>query len=241
VLIIDDIQFIGGKEQTQEEFFHTFNELHQQLKQVVLTSDRPPKQIPALEDRLRSRFEWGMIVDVSAPDVETRSAILQAKAQEKNFFLPNDAAYLIAVSVQSNIRELEGVLNKIIAFHELKNLEPTKETVKAILVTIETQTVKKSVTPRDIIAVVLKHFGLNEEDIKGKSREKKLSFPRQIIMYLLREELGLSFPAIGDELGGRDHTTAMHANNKIIAEIEIDAKLKQDIDIIKQCLYAEHL
>lgn len=241
LLLIDDIQFIGGKEQTQEEFFHTFNELHQQLKQVVLTSDRPPKQIPALEDRLRSRFEWGMIVDVSAPDVETRSAILQAKAQEKNFYLPDDAAYLIAVSVQSNIRELEGALNKIIAYHELKSLEPTKETIKAMLSTLETQSVKKSVTPRDIIAAVLKHFGISEEDIKGKSREKKLSFPRQIIMFLLREELQLSYPAIGDELGGRDHTTAMHAHNKINTELESDAKLKQDIDVIKQYLYADHL
>ncbi len=241
LLLIDDIQFIGGKEQTQEEFFHTFNELHQQSKQVVLTSDRPPKQIPALEDRLRSRFEWGMIVDVSAPDVETRSAILQAKAQEKNFPLPEDAAYLIAVSVQSNIRELEGALNKIIAYHELKNIEPTKETVKAMLATIETQSIKKSVTPRDIIFAVIKHFGLTEEDIKGKSREKKLSFPRQIIMFMLREELQLSYPAIGDELGGRDHTTAMHAHNKINREVESDAKLKQDMDVIKQYLYADHL
>lgn len=241
LLLIDDIQFIGGKEQTQEEFFHTFNELHQQSKQVVLTSDRPPKQIPALEDRLRSRFEWGMIVDIAAPDVETRSAILQAKAQEKSFFLPEDVAYLIAVSIQSNIRELEGALNKIIAYHELKNIDPTKESIKAMLSTLETQSVKKSVTPRDIIAAVLKHFGLAEEDIKGKSREKKLSFPRQIIMYLLREELQLSYPAIGDELGGRDHTTAMHAHSKIASEVESDAKLKQDIDVIKQYLYVDHL
>lgn len=241
LLLIDDIQFIGGKEQTQEEFFHTFNELHQHSKQVVLTSDRPPKQIPALEDRLRSRFEWGMIVDIAAPDVETRSAILQAKAQEKNFYLPDDVAYMIAVSVQSNIRELEGALNKIIALHELKNMTPTKESIKAMLSSIESQTVKKSITPRDIIASVTKHFGITEEDIRGKSREKKLSFPRQIIMFLLREELQLSYPAIGDELGGRDHTTAMHAHSKIKKELDSDAKLKQDIDVVKQYLYADQL
>lgn len=239
LLLIDDIQFIGGKEQTQEEFFHTFNELHQESKQVVLTSDRTPKQIPALEDRLRSRFEWGMIVDISPPDMETRAAILQAKAQEKNFFLPDEIANQIAVAVQSNIRELEGVLNKVVAFHELKRIEPNKQSVQSILDTIETQSSKRSATPKDVIATVVKYFDITDEDIKGKSREKRLSFPRQIAMYLLREELRLSYPAIGGELGGRDHTTAMHAHNKIKKKLEEDAKLKQDLDSIKQRLYAD--
>jgi chromosomal replication initiator protein len=239
LFLIDDIQFIAGKEQTQEEFFHTFNELHQQNKQVVLTSDRPPKAIPKLEDRLRSRFEWGMIVDTSTPDMETRAAIIQAKAQEKNFFLPDEFSHLIAENINSNIRELEGALNKVIAFHELKNTEPTKESVKSILATLTTQNVKRSITPKEVVSIVTKYFDITLDDILGKSREKRLSFPRQITMYLLREELKLSYPAIGDELGGRDHTTAMHAHTKISTHIESDAKLKQDLGAIRQQLYVE--
>jgi chromosomal replication initiator protein len=239
LLLIDDIQFIGGKEQTQEEFFHTFNELHQQNKQVILTSDRPPKQIPSLEDRLRSRLEWGMIADISAPDLETRMAILQTKCQEKNFFLDEAIVSTVANTIQSNIRELEGALNKIIAYHELKNIEPSKETVKAILATFESQSMRRSLTPRELIAEVAKFYDIEIEDIMGKSREKKLSFPRQIIMYLLRKELKMSYPAIGGELGGRDHTTAMHAHTKISTNIENDLKLKQDLEMIKQKMYAE--
>jgi chromosomal replication initiator protein len=241
LLLIDDIQFIGGKEQTQEEFFHTFNELHQQGKQVVLTSDRPPKAIPSLEDRLRSRFEWGMIADISSPDLETRVAILQSKAQEKNYGLTEDILNIIATSVQSNIRELEGALNKIIAFHDLKNIEPTKETVKSILSSFESQNMKKSITPKEVISQVTKYFDIGIDDVLGKSREKRLSFPRQIIMHLLRQELNMSYPSIGDELGGRDHTTAMHANNKIVKNLNEDLKLKQDIELIKQKLYTESL
>jgi chromosomal replication initiator protein len=241
LLLIDDIQFIGGKEQTQEEFFHTFNELHQQGKQVVLTSDRPPKAIPALEDRLRSRFEWGMIADIAAPDLETRVAILQVKCQEKNFFIEQDILQMVATSIQSNIRELEGALNKIIVFHQLKNAQATKESVKAILTTLETQNAKKSVTPREIINTVAKYFDVQIEDLLGKSREKRLSFPRQIIMFLLRTELSMSFPNIGQELGGRDHTTAIHADTKIRTELETTPKLKQDMELIKQQLYTESL
>jgi chromosomal replication initiator protein len=237
LLLIDDIQFIGGKEQTQEEFFHTFNELHQQGKQVVLSSDRPPKAIPALEDRLRSRFEWGMIADISHPDLETRAAILQAKAQEKKFLLSAELTNLVAATVQSNIRELEGALNKIIAFHELKNTEPTKESIKSILTSFESQNMRKSLTPKDLLSTVCDFFDVAQQDILGKSREKRLSFPRQIIMFLLREELKLSYPAIGTELGGRDHTTAMHAHTKIQNEVENDMKLKQDMEMIKQRLY----
>lgn len=238
LLMIDDIQFIGGKEQTQEEFFHTFNELHQQGKQIVLTSDRPPKAIPALEDRLRSRFEWGMIADIGAPDFETRVAILQRKAQEKQFGIDEKLLHIVATNVQSNIRELEGALNKIIAFHQLKNTKPTEESVKSLLSSFEEQNMRRSVTPRETIQTVAQYFDINIEDVLGKSREKRLAFPRQIIMYLLREELKLSYPTIGDELGGRDHTTAMHAHTKIASEVENDLKLKQDIEFIKQRLYA---
>jgi len=238
LLLIDDIQFIGGKEQTQEEFFHTFNELHQQGKQIVLTSDRPPKAIPGLEDRLRSRLEWGMIVDIAAPDLETRIAIVQAKCQEKRFPVDEKTANMIAVSIQNNIRELEGVLNKIIAFHQLKNAPPTPESIKAVLVTLEAQPFKKSATPKDIIHEVSRFYDVTLDDIVGKSREKRLAHPRQIIMYLLRTELKMSYPAIGDELGGRDHTTAMHAHTKISTDIDNDPKLKGEIDSVKQRLYS---
>ncbi|EKE06638.1 MAG: hypothetical protein ACD_18C00311G0005 [uncultured bacterium] len=241
LLLIDDIQFIGGKEQTQEEFFHTFNELHQQGKQVVLTSDRPPKAIPALEDRLKSRFEWGMIADISAPDFETRLAILQKKAQEKDFKIDEKMIQFIATQVQNNIRELEGALNKIIAYHELKNIIPTEETLKQVLSSFAEQSMKRSLTPREVVNVVASYFDISIEDVLGKSREKKLAFPRQIIMYLLREELKLSYPNIGDELGGRDHTTAMHAHTKISTNIDNDLKLKQDLEMIKQRLYANSI
>ncbi|MBI5222314.1 MAG: chromosomal replication initiator protein DnaA [Candidatus Magasanikbacteria bacterium] len=237
LLLIDDIQFIGGKEQTQEEFFHTFNELHQQSKQVVLTSDRPPKAIPALEDRLRSRFGWGMVVDIAAPDLETRIAILQSKCQEKTFNLEPELVQLIAASVQSNIRELEGVLNKVIAFHQLKNITTTKDSLRSILSTIESQNLKRSATPKDVLTAVSEYYGVSFDDLTGKSREKRLAVPRQIVMFLLREELKMSYPAIGDELGGRDHTTAMHAHTKIGIGAENDLKLKQDMDAIKQKLY----
>lgn len=241
LLLIDDIQFIGGKEGTQEEFFHTFNELHQQNKQVVMTSDRPPKAIPALEDRLRSRFEWGMIADIIAPDLETRMAILEAKTKEKSFPLAPELIQLIAATVQSNIRELEGALNKIIALHQLKNLHPSKETIKSVLSSFESQNMKKSLTPREMINVVADFYGLAVDDVTGKSREKRLANPRQTIMFLLREELKMSYPAIGSELGGRDHTTAMHAHTKIETEIENEPKLKQEIEAIKQRLYVNNI
>lgn len=241
LLLIDDIQFIAGKEQTQEEFFHTFNELHQLGKQIVLTSDRPPKAIPALEDRLRSRFEWGMIVDVATPDLETRAAILQSKAQENNFTIDPELVNMIATTVQSNIRELEGALNKVIAYHQLKNITPTKESIKAILSSFESQSLKRSLTPKDLINTVSEFYGVAIDDIIGKSREKRLANPRQIIMYLLREELKMSYPAIGSELGGRDHTTAMHAHTKIGTDIENDPKLKQEIKSIKERLYINNV
>lgn len=239
LLLIDDIQFIGGKEQTQEEFFHTFNELHQNYKQIVLTADRPPKAIPALEDRLRSRFEWGMIVDVTTPDLETRVAILQTKCQERHFPVDEELLQLIAASIQNNIRELEGALNKVIAYHQLKNIEPSKESVKAVLSTLESRSSKKSTTPKEIIETVATFFDITLDELQSKGREKRISYPRQIIMYLLRSELHLSYPAIGDELGGRDHTTAIHADEKIKKDIENDPKVKQDVDLIRQRIYTD--
>ncbi len=235
LLLIDDIQFITGKKETQEEFFHTFNALHQSNKQVVLSSDRPPKAIPGLEARLLSRFEWGMIADIGAPEFETRIAILESKCLERGYQLDKTIVHYVASVVQNNVRELEGALNKIIAFHQLKNLPPTLEFVKKIL--ISSQPVRKSSTPKHIIQTVSLYFDVPIEDILGESREKRLAFPRQIVMYLMREELKASYPAIGQELGGRDHTTAMHAYSKISREVLEDSKLKQDIEMIRQRLY----
>ncbi len=241
LLLIDDIQFIAGKEGTQESFFHTFNELHQQNKQIILTSDRPPKAIPALEDRLKSRFEWGMIADITAPDFETRVAILERKCLEKNFPLDSRVLQTIATSVQNNIRELEGALNKIIVYHQLKNIAPTLESVKSLLTSWAGTPVRQSLTPRQLLEAVGQFYSLSTDDILSKNREKKISLPRQIIMFLMREELKMSYPAIGEELGGRDHTTAMHAHEKIVKELSDDLKLKQDVDLIKQRLYVNNL
>lgn len=237
LLLIDDIQFIAGKTETQEEFFHTFNELHQSNKQIVMTSDRPPKAIPGLEDRLRSRFEWGMIVDVASPDLETRVAILESKCIEKKCTLSKDVLQTVATLVKSNIRELEGALNRIIAQFELKRETPTVESVRVLLSGYEDQSYKKSLTPKDLVVVISQYFDISIDEIMSANREKRLSFPRQIIMYLLREELKCSFPSIGQELGGRDHTTAMHAHEKITHEIEANMKLKQDVAAIRQRLY----
>ncbi len=237
LLLIDDIQFISGKDRTQESFFHTFNELHQQNRQVVMTSDRPPKAIPALEDRLKSRFEWGMIVDVAPPDLETRIAVLQKKSAELGFFVKNEVLQTIAMMVQKNVRELEGALNKIIAYHQLKNIEPSKESVNSLLASMEIHTMQKSTTPQNIIDAVAQFYQVALENLLGSSREKRFSSPRQIIMHLMRSELNMSYPSIGDELGGRDHTTAMHADKKIEIKKENDLKLKQEIELIKQKLY----
>lgn len=235
VLLIDDIQFISGKTETQEAFFHTFNDLHQTNKQIAISSDRHPKAIPTLENRLISRFEAGMITDIAPPDFETRSAILETKCQEKNYSLSSDIIRFLAANIQSNVRELEGVLNKIIAFHQLKNIPPTLDFVKTMLISTQ-QANKKSFTPKQLIQTVAAFYDLQLEELLGRSREKRLSYPRQIIMYLLREDLRSSFPAIGHELGGRDHTTAMHACEKITRDLENDPRLKHEIDMIKQRL-----
>jgi len=236
VLLIDDIQFISTKTETQEEFFHTFNDLHAGERQIILSSDRPPKEISTLEDRLRSRLEWGMIADINTPDLETRVAILQTKCREKSFELPPEVMNHIAAAVSENVRELEGALNKIIATCQLHNQKPSLETVKSIMTNIQ-QTTRRSVSPKEVIKVVCDFFDVTLMDIQGQSREKRFAHPRQIIMFLLRHDLGCSFPTIGAEIGGRDHTTAMHAHGKITIELERDAKLKQDLHTIKQVLY----
>jgi chromosomal replication initiator protein len=237
LLLIDDIQFMAGKDGTQEEFFHTFNELHQGNKQIVITSDRPPKSIPALEKRLLSRFEWGMIADVTQPNIETRVAILDSKCKEKNYFLNIDVLSFIANNVQNNIRELEGALNRIIAFHEFNNSKPTIDSIKSVLGNIMINTKTKSVTCKHIVEAVSNFFDINIKDITGKSRKKELVYPRQITMYLMRVEINTSYPTIGSELGGRDHTTAMHAYNKIEKELGNNDRMKQDIESIKQIMY----
>ncbi|MEA2065320.1 MAG: chromosomal replication initiator protein DnaA [Patescibacteria group bacterium] len=237
VLLVDDIQFLGGKEQTQEAFFHTFNELHQHEKQVVLTSDRPPKSIATLKDRLVSRFEWGMIADISIPDLETRSAILQYKAQEKNFNIDEEIINFLAMNIRNNIRELEGALNKLIAFHQINNIDPTIESTQQLLINLKRMPNKSSITAKSLITIIIEYYNISLKDILGACRKKNLVTPRQIAMYLMREEMGSSYPVIGQEVGGRDHTTAIHACDKIEKQLDADEILKQDIEIIRQKLY----
>jgi chromosomal replication initiator protein len=237
LLLIDDVQFMAAKDGTQQEFFHTFNELHQADKQIVMTSDRPPKSIPALEQRLISRFEWGMIADVAQPDYETRIAILKSKCGEKGLSLEEKAIELIANIVQNNIRELEGALNKIIAYQQFHQTLLSLDLIKNLLAAHASQTTKKTATPKQLITIVSEFYELKIDELLGPSREKKLAFPRQIIMYLMRKELESSYPSIGQELGGRDHTTAMHAFEKISKELQNNERLKQEIEQIKQRVF----
>lgn len=238
VLLIDDIQFLTGKEGTQEEFFHTFNTLHQNNKQIVIASDRPPKDIQTLESRLQSRFEWGMMTDISKPDFETRVAILQAKSREKQYPLSADILHAIAGSIQSNIRELEGALNKIIAYHQFKNLLPSLESVQSLLQSFTPTVTKRTITPRTLIEVVTQYYEITMDEILGKSREQRFALPRQITMYLLREEIKCSYPAIGHHIGNRDHTTAMHACEKIGDLAKNDDQTKRDLTSIRERLYS---
>jgi len=237
VLLIDDIQFLAGKEGTQEAFFHTFNFLHQNDKQIVISSDRPPKAIPTLEDRLISRFEWGMIVDVGAPDLETRIAILTTKCQDKGVRLDDTILNTIATVIQNNIRELEGALNRVLAAMQLTNTPPTVESVKGLLSSLAHSPKRTAITAKQILIAVAEYYNLPVSDLTGSSRKKELVVPRQISMYIMRQEMGASYPSIGDELGGRDHTTAMHAYNKIQTEVSSNEKLSQDITLIKQKIY----
>lgn len=236
LLLVDDVQFMGGKDGTQEEFFHTFNELQQANKQIILTSDRPPKSIPAIEKRLISRFESGMVADVGKPDIETKLAILERKAEEKGFPLDKEVLSFIANHIQNNIRELEGALNRVIVHHQLKNITPSIRSVKEVLSDLITNIQLKSLTPKEIIESVAKFYDISYKEIIGSSRKKELVWPRQIAIYLIREELNTSYPTIGQEFGGRDHTTAMHAYNKIEQEVKEreNERVKQEIESIKQ-------
>jgi chromosomal replication initiator protein len=235
-LLIDDIQFISGKERTQEAFFHTFNELHQNNKQVVISSDRPPKAIASLEHRLVSRFEWGMMADVSTPDLETKMAIIDTKLKERDFSFETEVIEYLATIIHNNIRELEGAINKIIAHSQLKNKVLSLDEIKDITASITTDAQKKPLTAKYIINTVSEYFEIDIEDLLGACRKKKLAGPRQIIMYLMRVEMRASYPTIGQEIGGRDHTTVIHAYDKINRNLKIDDKLRQDIDILKQKL-----
>ena len=237
ILMVDDIQFLAGKEGTQEAFFHTFNHLHQQNRQVILTSDRPPRAIPTLEHRLISRFEGGMIVDVNIPDLETRIAILQQKCAERGCDYGPEITQFMASNVQHNIRELEGALNRVIAYHQLNKTVPTLESVKQVLSSLSQAPKRGAVTTKKILGTIADFFEVELKDLVGNSRKKELVVPRQIAMYLMREEIHASYPNIGQELGGRDHTTAMHACQKIGKLKDEDEKTQSDINMIKERLY----
>ncbi len=236
VLIVDDMQFIAGKEKTQEEFFHTFNVLHQSNKQIIISSDKPPKSIPTLEERLRSRFEWGMTVDIGAPDFETRCAIIQNKAVQQDIELDKDIVEFLANQVQTNIRELEGALNQLLAFCEMRALAPDINVAKSMFGNHRSR--PKHMSSKQIIEKTAKHYQISVEDILSPKRDKDIVVPRQVAMYLLRSELHLSFPKIANELGRKDHTTAMHSIDKIQKEMPINPNLKDNITEIKDKLYA---
>jgi chromosomal replication initiator protein len=232
VLLVDDIQFIAGKERTQEEFFHTFNTLYEAKKQIIISSDRPPKEIETLEERLRSRFEWGLIADIQAPDFETRMAILRKKAELENLNIPNDVMQYVATNIKSNIRELEGAINKIIAYSTLVHRESTIELAEDALKDLISPNEQKEITPGFIIDIVAQQYNLNPDDIISKKRTREIAFPRQIVMYLCRQLTDTSLQNIGKSLGNRDHTTIMHGSDKISTDIEKDYSLKNTIEIL---------
>ena len=232
ILLIDDIQFIAGKERTQEEFFHTFNSLHEANKQIIISSDRPPKEIPTLEDRLRSRFEMGLITDIQAPDFETRIAILRKKAQMENIEVSNEVTNYIAKNIKSNIRELEGALTRVIAYSSLTNRTVSLDLAVEALKDIITTTKNEEITVNRIKEKVASVFNIKMEDFNSKKRTRSIAYPRQIAMYLSRELTDLSLPKIGEEFGGRDHTTVIHAHDKIVKDIQVNEEIKSKIDKI---------
>jgi len=239
VLLIDDVQFIAGKESTQEEFFHTFNTLHGQDKQIIVSSDRSPKSMVTLEERLRSRFEWGLTADIQAPDLETRLAILRSKAERTGRQISDEILESVAKRVDSNIRELEGALNRIIAYADLSGASLTPNLVEVALADL--MPLHEDIVPSHVIDLVARKFGLTSEKLLGRDRTKDVALPRQIAMYLLREEAKISFPQIGEFLGGRDHSTVMSAYDKIKEQIHSDRRLEQDIVSIKQQLYNQNV
>ena len=229
VLLIDDIQFIGGKERTQEEFFHTFNALYEAEKQIVISSDKPPKEILTLEERLRSRFEWGLIADIQAPDMETRIAILRKKSQQERYEIPNEVLAYIAENIESNIRELEGALNRVIAYASLTgspiSLELAQECLKQLLAGIAVANINHV----SIMKIVARYYDLTPDQLTTQKRSRDISYPRQIAMYLCRDLTGMSLPRIGQVFGGRDHTTVMHACEKIQNELDRNNELRRAI------------
>jgi chromosomal replication initiator protein len=239
VLLIDDIQFISGKESTQEEFFHTFNTLHDQEKQIVISSDRPPKAMSTLEERLRSRFEWGLIADIQPPDLETRTAILRTKAERMRHEVPANIIDFIAHQFQSNIRELEGALTRVVAFADLRGKPLTIDLAEIALTDMIPQ--KGQLEPARVVDVVASAFGISREKLMGRERTREAALPRQVVMYLLREEANVSLPQIGEVLGGRDHTTVIYACEKVANLIERDDRLRRQIVQIRETLYGRRI
>lgn len=237
VLIIDDMQFIAGKEKTQEEFFHTFNHLHQNNKQIIISSDKPPKSIPTLTERLRSRFEMGMSIDIQMPDFETRCAILNIKASLSGVTLKQETVEYLATNIKTNIRELEGALNQLLAYAEMRGIEPDISTAEGLLGNIR-HSRPQHISSKQIIDRTAKHFQIEVSEICSSKRDKYIVVPRQIAMYLLRSELHLSFPKIANELGRKDHTTAIHSVEKIEKAIKLDFIIREQVSSIREKLYA---
>lgn len=238
VLIIDDMQFIAGKEKTQEEFFHTFNALHQANKQIIIGSDKPPRSIPTLTERLRSRFEWGMAIDIQMPDFETRCAIVETKAAQAGIVLEKETIEYLAKNIKTNIRELEGALNQLLAYAEMRGVSPDISTAEGLLGNIR-HARPQHVTSKQIIDRTARHFQLDVKEVCGSKRDKHIVVPRQIAMYLLRSELHLSFPRIAQELGRKDHTTAIHSVEKIEKSIKLDFLIREQVAEIREKLYAQ--
>ncbi len=233
-LLIDDVQFIIGKESTQEEFFHTFNELHNAKKQIIITSDRPPKEMETLEERIRSRFEWGLLADIGSPDYETRMAILRKKQEQEGFSLSDDVLNYVAINIKSNVRELEGALNKLIAYAHMEHSEITLDVAIHELQNIISPDKPHEVTPQLISEVVAEHFGITVDQIISKSRSNDISKPRQIAMYLCKNMTDDSLDSIGQLLGGRDHSTIIHGIKKVTEEMDIDDSLRQTVETIRK-------
>ncbi len=237
VLIVDDMQFIAGKEKTQEEFFHTFNALHQANKAIIIGSDKPPRSIPTLTERLRSRFEWGMAIDIQMPDFETRCAIVETKASQSGITLGRETVEYLAKNIKTNIRELEGALNQLLAYAEMRGITPDISIAEGLIGNVR-HSRPQHLTPKQIIDKTARHFQIDMKDICGNKRDKHIVVPRQVAMYLLRSELHLSFPRIANELGRKDHTTAIHSVEKIEKSIKLDFLIREQVAEIREKLYA---
>jgi chromosomal replication initiator protein len=239
VLLIDDIQFIADRERTQEEFFHTFNTIHEAGKQVVLSSDRPPKAITTLEERLRSRFEWGLIPELTPPDLETRIAILRSKADDQLNRIPGDVIEFIARKVVRNVRELEGALNRVVAYASMSGMPINNELASAVLSNVMYNPKKRSITPQKIVRAVADYYGVNLDQLRSSKRDRAIVVPRQLALYLIREETDISLLRLGAELGGRDHSTVLHAYDKITRELGENDEMRREISAVREMIYSE--